>query len=128
MGGKIAQALAARRPAGLVGVVLVAPAPAGPVGSTEVLQQLTMHAYDDEHRRHRSGVVLDAIIAEPVIARLVAEEAPRGLGDEITGLIRDWLQTHVISGTTQGHPIRVRLRQRILRQCSLDAAVGSHRV
>ena len=33
MGGKIAQALAARRPAGLAGVVLVAPAPATPVGS-----------------------------------------------------------------------------------------------
>jgi pimeloyl-ACP methyl ester carboxylesterase len=30
MGGKIAQALAARRPAGLAGVVLIAPAPAGP--------------------------------------------------------------------------------------------------
>jgi pimeloyl-ACP methyl ester carboxylesterase len=48
MGGKIAQALAARRPAGMAGVVLVAPAPAKPVGSTEQLQQLTMHAYDDE--------------------------------------------------------------------------------
>jgi pimeloyl-ACP methyl ester carboxylesterase len=49
MGGKVAQALAARRPAGLAGLVLVAPAPARPVGSTEQLQQLTMHAYDDEH-------------------------------------------------------------------------------
>ena len=49
MGGKVAQALAARRPAGLAGLVLVAPAPARPIGSTEVLQQLTMHAYDDEH-------------------------------------------------------------------------------
>jgi hypothetical protein len=28
--------------------VLVAPAPAVPVASTELLQQLTMHAYDDE--------------------------------------------------------------------------------
>jgi pimeloyl-ACP methyl ester carboxylesterase len=33
MGGKVAQALAARRPAGLAGVVLVAPAPAAPFGS-----------------------------------------------------------------------------------------------
>jgi uncharacterized protein (TIGR03086 family) len=37
MGGKVAQALAACRPAGLAGVVLVAPAPAAPVGSTEQL-------------------------------------------------------------------------------------------
>jgi pimeloyl-ACP methyl ester carboxylesterase len=54
MGGKIAQALAARKPAGLAGVVLVAPAPAAPVGSTEQLQQLTMHAYDDEQAVQRS--------------------------------------------------------------------------
>ena len=47
MGGKVAQLLAARRPAGLTGVVLVAPAPAKPIGSTEQLQELTMHAYDD---------------------------------------------------------------------------------
>ena len=54
MGGKVAQALAARRPAGLAGVVLVAPAPAAPFGSTEQLQQLTMHAYDDEQTVQQS--------------------------------------------------------------------------
>jgi pimeloyl-ACP methyl ester carboxylesterase len=48
MGGKVAQALAARKPDGLTGLVLVAPAPAKPVGSTEQLQELTMHAYDSE--------------------------------------------------------------------------------
>jgi pimeloyl-ACP methyl ester carboxylesterase len=54
MGGKVAQALAARRPAGLAGVVLVAPAPAAPVGSLEQRQQLTMHAYDDEQSVQQS--------------------------------------------------------------------------
>jgi pimeloyl-ACP methyl ester carboxylesterase len=54
MGGKVAQALVARRPAGLAGVVLVAPAPAAPAGSLEQLQQLTMHAYDDEQSVHLS--------------------------------------------------------------------------
>ncbi len=54
MGGKIAQALAARRPAGLAGVVLVAPAPAVPVGSTQQLQELTMHAYDNEQTVQKS--------------------------------------------------------------------------
>jgi pimeloyl-ACP methyl ester carboxylesterase len=48
MGGKVAQALAARKPDGLSGLVLVAPAPAKPVGSTEQLQELTMRAYDNE--------------------------------------------------------------------------------
>lgn len=68
--------------------------------------------------RHKSGVMLDTIIAEPVIARLVAEEAPRGLADEIDRLIRDWLQTHVIRRTPEGHPTRVSLRQAILQQCA----------
>jgi pimeloyl-ACP methyl ester carboxylesterase len=54
MGDKVAQALAARRPAGLAGVVLVAPAPAAPVGSTEQLRQLTTHAYDDEQTVQQS--------------------------------------------------------------------------
>jgi pimeloyl-ACP methyl ester carboxylesterase len=51
---KVAQALAARKPAGLAGVVLVAPAPAALVGSLEQLQQLTMHAYDDEQSVQQS--------------------------------------------------------------------------
>ena len=46
MGGKVAQVLAARKPAGLAGVVLVAPAPPAPVGATAQLQELTSHAYD----------------------------------------------------------------------------------
>ena len=54
MGGKVAQALAARRPVGLAGVVLVAPAPAAPAGPLEQLQQLTMHAYDDERSVQQS--------------------------------------------------------------------------
>ncbi|MCV7179637.1 alpha/beta fold hydrolase [Mycolicibacterium sphagni] len=48
MGGKVAQLLAARKPAGLTGVVLVAPAPPAPVGQTAALQELTSHAYDSE--------------------------------------------------------------------------------
>ena len=46
MGGKVAQLLAARRPAGLVGVVLVAPAPPSPTADTLRLQELTARAYD----------------------------------------------------------------------------------
>jgi hypothetical protein len=53
-----------------------------------------------------------------VIIRLLAEETPRGLADEIDQLIRDWLQTHVLRGTTKGQPTRVLLRETILRQCA----------
>ncbi|WP_051179875.1 alpha/beta fold hydrolase [Nocardia concava] len=45
MGGKIAQLLASRRPAGLEGVVLIAPAPARPVVTPDEQRQL-VHAYD----------------------------------------------------------------------------------
>ncbi|MFD8793551.1 alpha/beta fold hydrolase [Streptomyces vinaceus] len=48
MGGKIAQMVAACKPAGLAGVVLVAPAPAAPVGITELIQDDASHAYDSE--------------------------------------------------------------------------------
>lgn len=68
------------------------------------------------HGRHKSGIVLDT--AEPVIARLVAEDPPRGLAGEVDRLIRDWLQAHVIRGTPRGHSTRVSLRQAILRQCA----------
>lgn len=46
MGGKTAQLLAARRPSGLAGVVLVAPAPAVPVGVSPAQQEALAHAYD----------------------------------------------------------------------------------
>jgi pimeloyl-ACP methyl ester carboxylesterase len=50
MGGKTAQLLAARRPAGLRGVVLVAPAPPAPAIMTPALQDSLVHAYDDAAR------------------------------------------------------------------------------
>ena len=82
MGGKVAQALAARRPAGLVGVVLVAPAPAVPAPSTELLQQLTMHAYDNEHTVQQN---IDQVLTyQPLAAELrqqVVEDSLRA-GEE----------------------------------------------
>lgn len=95
MGGKVAQALAARRPTGLAGVVLVAPAPATPVGSTEELQQLTMHAYDDEQTVQQS---IDRMLTyQPLAAELrkkIVEDSLRA-GEEARlawpkyGLVQD---------------------------------------
>jgi pimeloyl-ACP methyl ester carboxylesterase len=47
MGGKAAQLAASRRPEGLAGLVLIAPAPPRPVVSAEAAQALS-HAYDSE--------------------------------------------------------------------------------
>ncbi|MEV6171626.1 alpha/beta hydrolase [Streptomyces sp. NPDC051954] len=46
MGGKVTQVLASRRPAGLKGAVLVAPAPPAPVRVTPEFQEALSHAYD----------------------------------------------------------------------------------
>lgn len=55
MGGKVAQLVAAGRPAGLRGIVLVAPAPARPAATItpEYREQLS-HAYDTEQSRASS--------------------------------------------------------------------------
>ncbi|MFJ4525717.1 alpha/beta fold hydrolase [Streptomyces sp. NPDC088810] len=62
MGGKVSQLVAARRPAGLAGVVLVAPAPPEPpVTVTEEYRQGLSHAYDSPGAvRHALDHVLTA--------------------------------------------------------------------
>lgn len=68
--------------------------------------------------RHKAGVVLDTIIAEPVIARLLAEEVPRGLTNQVDALVSDWLRALVLSNTPEGHATRVALREAILQRCA----------
>lgn len=46
MGGKVAQFLASQRPPGLVGLVLVAPAPPTPQNIPELAKRAQLHAYD----------------------------------------------------------------------------------
>jgi len=62
MGGKVSQLVAARRPSGLTGLVLVAPAPPRPPATvTEEYRQGLSHAYDSpESVRHALDHVLTA--------------------------------------------------------------------
>jgi pimeloyl-ACP methyl ester carboxylesterase len=79
MGGKTAQLLAARRPAGLTGVVLVAPAPPAPDGVTRAQQNALSHAYDSaetvgqaiDHALTRQGL-------PPELRAQVIEDSLRG--------------------------------------------------
>jgi uncharacterized protein (TIGR03086 family) len=95
MGGKLAQALAARRPAGLAGVVLVAPTPAVPVGSTEQLQQLTMHAYDNEQTVQQSidQMLTDQTLPAGLRAQIVEDSLRAGSEARLAwpryGLVQD---------------------------------------
>ncbi|WBO68695.1 alpha/beta fold hydrolase [Streptomyces camelliae] len=95
MGGKVAQMLAARRPAGLTGVVLVAPAPPTPIGVTEELQETVSRAYDSEETVLRS---IDLMLTDggltPELRRQVVEDSLRGgeqarLAWPFGGLVQD---------------------------------------
>ncbi|MCW2623823.1 alpha/beta hydrolase [Mycobacterium sp.] len=78
MGGKVVQVLAARRPAGLAGVVLVAPAPPAPVGATAQLQELTSHAYDSAETVQQSiDVMLTNGGLSPKFRHQVVEDSLR---------------------------------------------------
>lgn len=73
MGGKVALALAARRPPGLRGLVLVAPSPPGPEPMDDAARAKLRAAWGDPAAarevahgisRHRSGPAFDRIVAD----------------------------------------------------------------
>jgi hypothetical protein len=70
------------------------------------------------HGRHQPEAWLDPVVAEPVVARLVGQATPRGLGDDVAELIRDWLWSHVILRTEAGQPTRIALLEAILGRCA----------
>jgi len=67
MGGKVSQLLASRRPRGLIGLVLVAPAPPSPMAVPLDVRQGMVHAYDTR---------------ESIIATVKQVLAPGGLAPE----------------------------------------------
>ncbi|MBN9742926.1 alpha/beta hydrolase [Amycolatopsis sp. A1MSW2902] len=102
MGGKVAQLAASARPAGLAGLVLVAPGPAKPAATvTPGYQEGLSHAYDsDESAAAARDTVLTATaLDDETKARIVAdsrscaEEARlewplRGIAEDITSAAR----------------------------------------
>lgn len=75
------------------------------------------------HGRHQRTGILDPIIAEPVISRLLDVGMPQTLAEEVDKLIRDWLRAHVLQATPAGQPTRVALRDAILDQCAENERV-----
>ncbi|NEA38728.1 alpha/beta hydrolase [Streptomyces sp. SID11385] len=102
MGGKVAQLVAATRPAGLRGIVLVGPAPARPgPGITPEYREALSHAYDSDESAAgaRDGVLTATALPAAVKARIVrdsragadaarAEWPLRGIAEDITGHTR----------------------------------------
>ena len=103
MGGKVAQLVAAARPAGLAGLVLVAPAPAEPAATiTPEYQRTLSHAYDTEETTvtARDTILTATPLPAELAARVVADSRagnPRaraewplhGIAQDITGEVRD---------------------------------------
>lgn len=88
MGGKVAQLVAARRPAGLCGVILVAPAPALPPGAvTPDYQQQLAHAYDcvDSISEVRDQILTATTLSSNLRDQVVADSLAAGADAR-----RDW--------------------------------------
>ena len=77
-------------------------------------------------QRHRGdNRIVDVIAIEPIVTLLLDDHAPwRRFGKHAENLLREWLYGHVVANTCEGHPLRIRLRDRLLQEC----AVGDRRL
>ena len=70
----------------------------------------------DQRHQDATGIV-DPVVAEPIVALLLEDEEPWRNSSEAAKLLRDWLLALVVRDTPAGHPLRVRLRDRLLATC-----------
>ncbi|MGE2730801.1 alpha/beta fold hydrolase [Mycolicibacterium vaccae] len=77
MGGKVAQLLAAGRPKGLAGAVLVAPAPPKPVDITIGQQQVLERAYDSSESINQSidGPLTNIALSPPLREQVIEDSS-----------------------------------------------------
>lgn len=78
LGGKIAQLAASRRPQGLVGLVLVAPAPPTPLRFPEEMRETQIHAYDNRENVLQTIRLLSARMPPPEIVEQIVEDSMSG--------------------------------------------------
>jgi pimeloyl-ACP methyl ester carboxylesterase len=79
MGGKVAQLMASRRPAGLAGLVLVAPSPPQPMGMPAEAREMMAGAYAS--RETVEAVIDNVLTAKP----LAAEDREQVIADSLRG-------------------------------------------
>jgi 3-oxoadipate enol-lactonase len=78
LGGKIAQLAASRRPKGLLGLVLVAPAPPTPLRFPEEMRETQIHAYDKRENVLQTIRLLSARMPPPEIVEQIVEDSMSG--------------------------------------------------
>ena len=67
-------------------------------------------------QRHRddNGIV-NLNVVEPIISLLLEDSEPWKSGEYASNLFREWLQAHVAACTPAGHPLRILLRESLVR-------------
>lgn len=78
LGGKVAQLAASRRPAGLLGLVLVAPAPPTPLRFSEDMRQTQIHAYDNRENVLQTIRFLSARMPSSEVVEQIVEDSMSG--------------------------------------------------
>jgi DNA-binding transcriptional ArsR family regulator len=70
----------------------------------------------DQRLRDPNGFVRITAV-EPLIQLLLDDDTPWWSGEHVQDILREWLRAHVIASTPAGHPVRARLRQRLVSAC-----------
>jgi 3-oxoadipate enol-lactonase len=78
LGGKIAQLAASRRPEGLLGLVLVAPAPPTPLRFPDEMRETQIHAYDNRENILQAIGFLSARTPSAEIVEQIVEDSMSG--------------------------------------------------
>lgn len=63
--------------------------------------------------------IVDVTAVEPIITILLEDPTPWRSGQYAEDLLRAWLRGHVMRQTTQGHTLRILLRQRLVATCEM---------
>jgi hypothetical protein len=75
------------------------------------------------HQRHQddSGII-DVVVAEPVLERLLEHPRPWAKNEETAQALREWLHALVFRDAVEGHALRIRLRQLLVDEAQAAEA------
>jgi hypothetical protein len=80
-----------------------------------------------QQRHHGDNGIVDVVVAEPVIERLLDDVRPWKSEDTARAL-REWLQALVVQDVEAEHPLRLRLRQLLVDESvAADQRLADHR-
>ena len=72
----------------------------------------------DQQLRDENGIVRPRHL-ERVVTLLLEDDTPWRSGDYAQDLLRDWLRGHIQEDTAAGDPLRILLRERLIRTCEV---------